>query len=120
MEMFIKVFKNYANFKGRARRKEYWMFVLFHMIIVYGLMFAAAFAPFLSMVLGVYMLAALIPSLAVAVRRMHDTNKSGWFLLVPIYSFILAVSNGDVGANDHGEDPKEDNVKSDDVLDSNV
>lgn len=54
----------------------------------------------------VYSLAVLVPSIAVAVRRMHDVNKSGWFILIPIYNLILAVTEGDKGSNQYGPDPK--------------
>jgi len=53
-----------------------------------------------------YQLAILIPSIAVGVRRMHDVNKSGWFILIPIYNLILAVTDGTKGDNKYGHDPK--------------
>ena len=55
---------------------------------------------------NIYQLAILIPSIAVGVRRMHDVNKSGWFLLIPIYNFILAITDGTKGNNTYGPDPK--------------
>ena len=113
MKWYLKVVKdNYANFEGRARRKEYWMFILFHMIFVYGILFitgAIAVAienPFIIFLTHVYLLAVMIPTLAVAVRRMHDVGKSGWYVLIPIYSFILAVTEGEKGPNEYGSDPK--------------
>tara|TARA_B110000881_G_scaffold58076_1_gene49726 strand:+ start:156 stop:335 length:180 start_codon:yes stop_codon:yes gene_type:complete len=56
--------------------------------------------------LQLYTLAIIIPSIAVGVRRMHDVGKSGWFILIPVYSFILAVSKGDEVENEYGQDPK--------------
>ena len=53
-----------------------------------------------------YSLAVLLPSIAVGVRRMHDVGKSGWYILIPIYNFILAVTDGEQGANEYGPDPK--------------
>jgi uncharacterized membrane protein YhaH (DUF805 family) len=113
MKWYLKVVRdNYANFNGRARRQEYWMFVLFHMIFTYGglivlgLIAAAIESPFIIFIVHIYLFAVMIPSLAVAVRRMHDVGKSGWYLLIPIYSFILAITEGDKGTNQYGPDPK--------------
>ncbi len=105
MNYFLTVLKKYAVFSGRARRSEYWYFVLFSTIISFAL-------AYLDVALGtlyigmIYSLAILIPSIAVAVRRMHDVGKSGWYCLIPIYNLILACTNGDVGTNKYGPDPK--------------
>ena len=100
MHYYVKVLKQYADFNGRARRKEYWMFVLFNVIIstVLGLIF-----PLLSVI---YYLAILIPTYAVLARRMHDVGKSGWYMLIPIYNLILACTDGDSGDNEYGSNPK--------------
>ena len=105
MNYYLKVLQNYATFSGRARRSEYWYFVLFNFIIsiVVGLIEGAMGTEALGVI---YSLAVLIPSLAVAVRRMHDVGKSGWFLLIPIYNLILACTDGDKGDNKYGPDPK--------------
>ena len=97
MKWFLKVFKQYADFKGRARRKEYWMFFLFWFIIYYALLLIPAFieVPELSFLGIIFYLGSLVPLLAVGVRRMHDAGKSGWFLLIPIYSFILACTDSE-------------------------
>ena len=105
MNYYLNVWKNFANFSGRARRSEYWYFVLFNVIIAVILGQIAVLIEFPWLV-TIYYLAILIPSLAVAVRRMHDVGKSGWYLLIPIYSFILAVSEGTRGNNEYGPDPK--------------
>lgn len=108
MNWYLKVLKQYADFNGRARRKEYWMFFLFNIIISYGII-GIAFAvdiPALSSVSSIYSLAVLLPGLGVAVRRMHDVGKSGWYILIPIYNLILACTNGDEGENKYGPDPK--------------
>jgi|TARA_B110000261_G_C12998349_1_gene323179 uncharacterized membrane protein YhaH (DUF805 family) len=120
MEYYIKVLKNYANFKGRARRKEYWMFILFNTIINYALMALTLVDPTLAVLSSIYSVAVIIPTLAVLARRMHDVNKSGWFMLIPLYNFILAVTNGDKGENKYGQDPKEAIQDSEDLLDSNI
>ncbi|WP_428230902.1 DUF805 domain-containing protein [Flavobacterium sp.] len=101
------VFENYANFNGRARRKEYWMFFLANILISFVLGFVLGLvSPTLGLVGNVYSLAVLIPGIAVGVRRMHDVGKSGWFLIIPIYNLILACTEGDKGANEYGPDPK--------------
>jgi uncharacterized membrane protein YhaH (DUF805 family) len=105
MKHYLAVFQNYANFSGRARRSEYWFFVLFNTLAYILLAFigVAMRFPFLAVI---YVLVALIPSIAVAVRRMHDVNKSGWYSLIPIYSLILAFTEGDKSENYYGPDPK--------------
>lgn len=105
MNYYLNVWKNFANFSGRARRSEYWYFVLFNIIIAVILGQIAILIEFPWLV-TIYYLAILIPSIAVGVRRMHDVGKSGWYLLIPVYSFILAVTEGQRGVNDYGEDPK--------------
>jgi uncharacterized membrane protein YhaH (DUF805 family) len=105
MNYYLKVIQNYATFSGRARRSEYWYFVLFNLIfsIVLAIVAAVIRFPLLS---TLYSLAVLLPSIAVAVRRMHDVGKSGWFILIPIYNLILCCTNGVNGSNEYGEDPK--------------
>jgi uncharacterized membrane protein YhaH (DUF805 family) len=111
MKYYISVLKNYANFDGRARRSEYWYFVLFNMIFTYALMFIglAIELPFFQLI---YSLGVLVPSIAVGVRRMHDVGKSGWFILIPIYNLILACTNGDEGENEYGADPKSEGIRA--------
>nr|WP_317169636.1 DUF805 domain-containing protein [Flavobacterium panici] len=106
------VLQNYANFDGRARRREYWMFFLFNIIIsaVIGIIDGVAgltFGPSKTGILGlIYNLVVLIPSLAVGIRRMHDIGKSGWFILIPIYNIVLLATEGEKGPNLYGADPK--------------
>lgn len=89
-------FQNYANFKGRASRAEYWWWVLFTVIL--GLVGSS-----IHLSLGnAASFVTLLPTLAVAVRRMHDVDRVGWFTLVPIYNFILGVRQGDAGENRFG------------------
>ena len=83
--------KKYVDFHGRATRKEYWIFVLFIYV-------AATLAGLVDRLMGtesvgnLLMLGLLLPYIAVTVRRMHDVGKSGWFMLIPIYNFILTVT----------------------------
>ncbi len=131
MNYFLDVVKNhYADFEGRARRAEYWNFFLFNMlgiIAIVALMFAlGAISESLATIGGLaYMAWALglfIPSLAVAVRRLHDTGKSGWWLLIsfiPLAGIVLIVFlciDSDPGTNAYGPNPKEDNYNVADHL----
>ncbi len=109
MEHYKTVLKKYAEFNGRASRAEYWYFVLFNVIISIAISIIEGIlglskngSGFLS---WFYSLAILVPTLAVAIRRMHDVNKSGWFILIPIYNLILALTEGTKGSNDYGTDP---------------
>jgi len=105
MNYYLKALKNYALFTGRARRSEYWYFALFSTIVSVALSFTelALKTPYLS---TFYSFAVMLPSIAVGIRRMHDVGKSGWFILIPIYDLILAVTPGVIGPNKYGEDPK--------------
>ena len=108
MKWYLKVVKdNYTNFKDRASRQEYWMFILFNAIFVIALSFIEIFlfGLYSSILSNIYTLAVLVPSIAAGVRRMHDTGKSGWFLLIPIYNLILAVTSGESGENKYGAPP---------------
>jgi uncharacterized membrane protein YhaH (DUF805 family) len=109
---YLGVWKNYAGFAGRARRAEYWQFALVHVIALIVL-FAIDAAIGTSVPYLLYTLAALIPGLAVGVRRLHDTDRSGWWLLislVPLVGVIVLLvflcAAGGPGANKYGADPK--------------
>jgi uncharacterized membrane protein YhaH (DUF805 family) len=117
MNWYLTVLRdNYANFSGRARRSEYWYYVLFNLIIcmvLFGLSFALGMVGMILYI--VYALGTLIPSLAVVVRRLHDVNKSGWFYFVglipiigPIWLLVLLATEGTSGPNQYGDDPKMD------------
>ena len=105
MNWYLRVLQNYAVFNGRARRKEYWMFVLFNMIISFLFGFLDGFLG-LGYLSSIYSLIVFIPSIAVMIRRVHEVGKSGWFCLIPIYNLILALTPGDEGENKYGSDPK--------------
>lgn len=120
MQWYLMVLQRYAEFDGRSRRMEYWMFALFNFIIGFVLGVIEGFAGISEMIGGfwgplsaIYVLATLIPGLAVSVRRLHDTNKSGWWLLIVLIPLIGALvllvfmlSEGDRGSNRFGPDPK--------------
>jgi len=117
MDWYLAVLKKYVEFTGRARRQEYWMFVLINVVISIGLSIVdnvlgtkTAGSGILS---GIYSLAVLLPSLAVTVRRLHDTNRSGWWILiglVPLVGWIVLiiflVQDSDPGDNQYGPNPK--------------
>lgn len=120
MNWYLEVLKKYAVFSGRARRKEYWFFVLFNIIISIVLAVidgvTGSFSPEAEMGLlgGIYTLAVLIPGIAVSVRRLHDTERSGWWLLIALVPLIGAivllvfmVQDSKPGQNQYGANPKE-------------
>ena len=93
MKWYLQVLKNFANFKGRARRKEYWMFALINILMGYAMTLLDYLTVGLLGSLGVfsliYGLAMIVPNFAVTVRRLHDVGKSGWFMLWGIVPGIL-------------------------------
>ncbi len=136
---FVGVMKKYATFTGRASRREYWMFYLAYMIVAisftilnviitsgsqssysysYGYGYSYGYEPnpiamIFSLVEFVFFLAIMIPSLAVGVRRLHDTGHSGGFLFISLVPFIGSIillvslaSEGDSGNNSYGHEPK--------------
>ena len=112
-EYYVSVLKNYATFTGRARRKEFWMFALCNFLISILFGFLTTIVSVVWILSLLYSLAILIPSLAVTVRRLHDTSRSGlWFLIafVPligsIWLLVLMFLDGTPGDNKWGPDPK--------------
>ncbi len=112
LNWYMHVLSNYATFGGRARRAEYWNFFLVNLVIVLVLEFVLG-AIHLGFLAYIYSLAVLIPSIAVGIRRMHDTNRSGWWLLIALIPFIgwvavlvLLALEGTAGPNQYGPDPK--------------
>ena len=102
MKSYLEVLKKYAVFSGRARRKEYWMFFLFNILITVVLNLIGAILGISSILSGIYGLAVLIPGIAVAIRRMHDTGRSGWWLLLPIVDIVFLIQNSQQGDNKYG------------------
>ena len=115
MNYYTEAFKKYAIFKGRARRKEYWIFVLYNSIINLALAILGAFVDKTFGTLSIlYGLAVLVPFFSVAVRRLHDTDHSAWWLLINLVPFVGAIiyivllaTNGHPGENQYGPNPKE-------------
>lgn len=119
MNWYLSVLKNYTKFDGRARRKEYWMFSLFHFIalilcLIVDVSLLAAFdGNGLAILTVLYILATFIPALAVTVRRLHDTGRSGWWYLTAFIPYIggfillgLCCIDSKVEDNKYGPNPK--------------
>jgi uncharacterized membrane protein YhaH (DUF805 family) len=131
MHWMIMPFKRYADFSGRSQRKEFWMFILFNLIIILSLFIfigsqgdaadkandhAAASGPAVEIgvaALLIYIVAIIVPSVAVAIRRFHDQGRSGWFFLLSLIPYvgsivllIFMVLDGTPGSNRYGPDPK--------------
>lgn len=126
MNWYLKVIKNnYANFSGRARRKEYWMFTLVNTIIItvlYAILMSSidmytgevsSLGSIAGIIIGIYSLAIIVPSLAVTIRRFHDQDKSGWMFLLAfipavggLIVFVFMCLEGTKGDNRFGPDPK--------------
>lgn len=111
------VLGNYATFSGRARRSEYWWFALTSVIVSVVLNIVGSLSDGMNAIAGlvglVYWLGTLIPSLAVAVRRLHDTGRSGWMLLIALIPLVGAIilivflaSDSAKGTNNYGSSPK--------------
>jgi len=127
MDWYLKVLRQYADFSGRARRMEYWMFALINTVIGaaimgvgFGLMAAlgstehAAFGGLMVIPFFLYWLAILVPSIAVTVRRLHDTGRSGWWYLIAFVPFfgglillVFTLLGSEPGPNAWGPNPKE-------------
>jgi len=138
MKWYLKCLSNYANFKGRARRKEFWYYMLFHVLFcsifiwldnLFGTTFEIfdgleelnrqnyeqlGMTPLPTIKYGwfymIYGLALFLPTLAVSWRRMQDLGKSGWFSFIPFYGTILCFFNSEEGENQHGPNPKTEEI----------
>jgi len=117
---YLEALKKYVVFSGRARRKEYWFFFLFNLIIVFilgkvdSLIGSFDAETEIGLFSGIYMLAILLPIIAVTVRRLHDTDRSGWWVLFalvpvvgPIVLFVFMMLDSQAGENRFGSNPKE-------------
>ena|SRR5436190_8398191 len=114
MNWYLEVLKKYAVFNGRARRKEFWMFFLFNLIVAVILV-AVEVGVFggPGILYGLYALAVLLPGLGVTIRRLHDTGRTGWWVLVylipivgPIVMLVFMVLDSQPGDNEYGPNPK--------------
>jgi uncharacterized membrane protein YhaH (DUF805 family) len=109
----LVVLQRYAKFDGRAGRAEFWWYVLANFIVLIALSILAGAADIFWILYVVYGIGTFIPSLAVAIRRLHDTDKSGWFILlglIPLVGFIILIvfyaTEGTAGPNQYGAGPE--------------
>lgn len=118
MNWYLAVINKYVDFNGRARRKEYWMFFLFNIIISFvvsllGALIGGKNGLFTVSLPALYTLFIFLPSLAVTVRRLHDTNRSGWWVLISLVPFlgalilfVFTILDSDPDSNTYGPNPK--------------
>ncbi|WP_342416354.1 DUF805 domain-containing protein [Paenibacillus sp. FSL R10-2782] len=113
MQWYLKVLQNYVGFQGRARRTEYWMFVLFSTIATFIIGLIDGIVGLTPILMYLYSLAVLLPSLAVIARRLHDTGRTGWWILIGLIplvgSIILIVflcQDSQPAENKYGKNPK--------------
>ena len=120
MSWYLEVLQKYAVFDGRARRKEYWVFLLINILVSVVLIaidnLIGTFSPQagFGLLQGLYSLAILIPSIAVTVRRLHDTGRTGWWILISlvpviggIVLLVFMVLDSEPETNEYGPNPKE-------------
>lgn len=119
MNWFVTGLKKYADFSGRAQRSEYWYFILFYSLLWIGLaildLMMDSFSKDLGFGLlsGIFSLGVLVPSISVSVRRLHDTDRSGWWLLIgfvplvgAIILLVFCLQDSQAGTNRFGPNPK--------------
>ena len=110
MNWYLKVLIKYAVFSGRARRKEYWYFLLVHFCVAIALTLLNFQLGTLyersPIILRIYQLLTMLPALAVAVRRLHDAGFNGWWCLAPILNIILMLRASQPGVNKYGANPQ--------------
>ena len=113
MNWYLGCWKKFAEFSGRARRQEFWMFALFNFLVSVAIGIVDGILGTNGALGGLYSLAVLIPSLAVGVRRLHDTDRCGWWLLLPLIPIVGGIillvffcSDSKPGANRFGPNPK--------------
>ena len=123
MNWMLLPLKRYAEFSGRSRRMEYWMFALLQIIVLFGIVFIGIALTggeseeppvFVTVLFGIYFLGIIVPSIAVQVRRFHDQDRSGWFVLLNFIPYlgtfvvlIFMLLPGTQGENRFGPDPKQ-------------
>lgn len=103
---YIEVLKKYAVFSGRASRREYWMFTLINLGVSIGLIVLESLLGGKGYMYNLYSLAVFLPSLGAAIRRMHDTDRSGWWILLPIVNIVFLAQDSQPGPNRFGANPK--------------
>lgn len=124
LNYFLMPWKKYADFSGRAQRAEYWVFELGNFLIAMALLLVGTAIGqgnenYVLIPYGLFILVSLVPSIAVSVRRLHDTGRSAWWILISlipfvgaIWFFVLTVFDSKLGSNKYGPNPKEKNSSS--------
>lgn len=115
MNDYLEVLRKYAVFHGRERRRVFWWFVVFHIIVLFTLSIFEFFLTGQAAILvGLYNLAVFIPGLAVTIRRLHDTGRTGWWVLIglipffgPLILLIFMLLDSEPGTNQYGPNPKQ-------------
>lgn len=115
MNNYLQVLKKYAEFKGRSSRKEYWYFQIIQLLIIIFLVYWDSRLNMLDLeagfgtLSGLYIVATLVPSLAVTVRRLHDISRSGWWFFIslvplvgPIILLVMMLMAGEPAKNEYG------------------
>ena len=117
MNLYLNALRRYAVFEGRSTRQEYWLFVLINVLIQIAAFTIASFTPesvaiVIMLAYAAYVLITLVPSIAVTVRRLHDMNRSGWWILIALFPFVGGIvllvflaTEGDLNANKYGPNP---------------
>ncbi|MCX6021796.1 MAG: DUF805 domain-containing protein [Chloroflexi bacterium] len=111
MELYLDALKRYVEFSGRSSRKAFWYFVGLNLVVVIVLAIIEAIIGIPGMLSGLYQLGVLLPSLAVGVRRLHDTGRSGWWTLIAFIPFgglvllYFYVLEGNTSPNQYGPSP---------------
>jgi len=114
MHWYLEVMRQYADFGGRSRRTEFWSFMLFHLIILIIIRIVDSVIGTSGIISTIYLLGVLLPMIAVSVRRLHDTDRSGWWLLALFFPFLGVVvlllfmaQESDPKSNEYGPSPKQ-------------
>ncbi len=102
---FDVLLNQYADFKGRASRKQYWMFILFYCLVSFCIGFMEGLLGLDGTMTTIYGLAILVPLVAIGVRRMQDTNHNGWWLFCPVVNLVFALTEGTNSPNRYGHPP---------------
>jgi uncharacterized membrane protein YhaH (DUF805 family) len=120
-DYYMSALKKYADFSGRSRRSEYWYFALFNFLFAIGAVLIDGLIG-MPILYFIYILGTLIPGLAVLVRRLHDTNRSGWWFLIAlvplvggIVLLVFLATDSDPNENQYGLNPKDPTAIDDDI-----
>lgn len=114
MNWYVQAFQKYAEFNGRSTRGEFWYFLLIHALVILGIILIELVFGTYGILGGLYAIGAIVPSFAVTVRRLHDTGRSGWsilLVLIPVIGsvilLIFLLQDSQYGENQYGKSPKE-------------